>query len=363
MRLVSPLLKRVVYPALSQTGYLRRFAEGGSLCVVTYHGVRPVGYVSSDPMLDGSLVSAVHLRAQLRLLKTRYRVIEPAHFLAWLQGEQSLPSLAILLTCDDGLQNVLTDMVPILQDEGVRCLFFVTGASAGKTEVMLWYEQLYLALKAAPGGPITIDNVGIEAACDENSDRRAFWWQLVQELSASDPQARTSILEELYEKLGFGNEQIERLRANSSTLRRFFLLTLPGLQQLVGQGMSIGAHTLHHPLLARATDTCARAEIVQSRTALTDTLGREIWAFAYPFGNAGSFTARDVALAEAAQFQCAFTNVGGGFGANLPRFTLPRVHVTADMNLGEFEAQISGFCRTLRGARPLAVGAGGWTAA
>ncbi len=45
-------------------------------------------------------------------------------------------------------------------------------------------------------------------------------------------------------------------------------------------------------------------------------------------------------------------NVGGGFrgkiSAEINRFALPRVHVTADMTLAEFEAHISGFYRSLR---------------
>jgi hypothetical protein len=41
-------------------------------------------------------------------------------------------------------------------------------------------------------------------------------------------------------------------------------------------------------------------------------------------------------------------NTGGGFGATNYRFAIPRVHVTADMNLSEFEANISGFYRSLR---------------
>jgi hypothetical protein len=68
-------------------------------------------------------------------------------------------------------------------------------------------------------------------------------------------------------------------------------------------------------------------------------------------------------LAEQAGFRCAFMNVGGGFGAKINhwkinhpkvsgakinRFALPRVHVTADMSLFEFEAHISGFYRSLR---------------
>jgi hypothetical protein len=41
-------------------------------------------------------------------------------------------------------------------------------------------------------------------------------------------------------------------------------------------------------------------------------------------------------------------NSGGGLGAEMPRFALPRVHVTRTMNLGEFEAHVSGFYRSLR---------------
>jgi hypothetical protein len=41
-------------------------------------------------------------------------------------------------------------------------------------------------------------------------------------------------------------------------------------------------------------------------------------------------------------------NVGGGFGSGVGRFAIPRVHVTADMKLAEFEAHIAGFYRNLK---------------
>jgi len=53
-------------------------------------------------------------------------------------------------------------------------------------------------------------------------------------------------------------------------------------------------------------------------------------------------------LGEQAGFRCAFMNTGGGFGAKINRFAVPRVHVTADMSLFEFEAHISGCYRSLR---------------
>src|SRR6266849_2431251 len=141
---VSPILKRVVYPWLANSGYLRRRADGGAFCVLTYHGVLPAGYEVGDVEQDGSLVSAENLRSQLQLLKECYQIVSPDEVRDWITGGKELPERAVLLTCDDGLRNVLTDMTPILREEGLSCLFFVLGVSAAENPQMLWYEELYL---------------------------------------------------------------------------------------------------------------------------------------------------------------------------------------------------------------------------
>jgi peptidoglycan/xylan/chitin deacetylase (PgdA/CDA1 family) len=353
MRLVSPVLKRVVYPLLSSAGYFRRRARNGELCVITYHGVRPAGYASIDAALDGSLVAAQALREQLRLLKANYTVISPETFLDWLQGGTPLPERAVLLTCDDGLQNTLTDMLPVLQEQGVSCLFFVTGASAAVTPGMLWYEELHLMLREVPPGPVVIRDGDSAWSCASGANRQAFWWNLVRELSKRDAPARAAFLQNVRQTFGLGEDWIDRYRQDAAKFRRFFLLGVKDVQHLQAQAMSIGAHTLSHPMLSQVSENSARSEIVGSRTLLESVLAREVRAFAYPFGNAESVTERDLALAESAGFTCAFLNVGGGFGAELPRFAMPRVHVTADMALGEFEAHVSGFYRNLRGTQAI----------
>ena len=127
------------------------------------------------------------------------------------------------------------------------------------------------------------------------------------------------------------------------------------VRTLSDAGMTIGAHTMHHPILSQCSDECAEAEIAGSRRELQSAVGQEIWALAYPFGDAGSVTERELILAKSANFDCAFMNMGGGFGASLPTFALPLVHVTADMKLGEFEAHASGFYRSLhRSSNPVA---------
>ena len=73
MKLVSPLLKHVVYPGLSKGGFLQCAAAAGPM-VLTYHGVLPPGYKVVDPALDGNLVSTDSFREQLQLLKNRYQM-------------------------------------------------------------------------------------------------------------------------------------------------------------------------------------------------------------------------------------------------------------------------------------------------
>jgi peptidoglycan/xylan/chitin deacetylase (PgdA/CDA1 family) len=348
MKLVSPLLKHAVYPGLAQTGYLRRHAESG-LAVVTYHGVSPAGYRTTDPQLDGNLVTASSLRAQIRLLQKNYNVISPERFRGWCQEREELPPHAVLLTCDDGLQNNLSDMAAVLDECAVACMFFVTGASAGDAPATLWYEDLYLMFLAAPANiHFDLPDADVQVVASSLAQKRAQWGGLVHNLSRYDRETRREMLEQIREKLGLEENWQAPYIGTVAGARRFELLKAAQLKQLAAAGNSIGAHTSSHPMLSQLPENVARDEIVQSRGQLEKILGRPVWALAYPFGDPASVTAREERLAEQAGYQCAFVNAGGGFGAKIPHFAVPRVHVAADMSLAEFEAHVSGFYRLLR---------------
>jgi len=345
---VSPILKRVVYPWLANSGYFDRSVDGGSLCVVTYHGVLPDLYRVSDPQQDGSLVSAENFRGQLKLLKERYHVVSPEQVRDWLVGGKDLPERAVLLTCDDGLRIVLTDMVPILREEGLSCLFFMLGASASENSETLWYEELFLFLLGAPAGSYSFDSLGMSVEFGDRAQRRSVWWRLVKKLSQYDQALRISVIETSRIQFGMLGQWREGYRNNEVQRRRFSLLNVEEMRQLIRQGMSIGAHTLNHPILSQQPSELAWREISESRSVLENAIGKQVWALAYPFGDPASVTTREMQMAEQAGFQCAFMNIGGGFGAALPRFAIPRVHVTAEMSLSEFEAHVSGFYRDFR---------------
>ena len=347
---VSSVLRRVLYPAMSGARIFPRRVHAGEVCVVTYHGVLPAGWTPAPSPIEGTLISAEQFRRQLRFLKSRYNVIAPDAFRSWLKGETALPPRPVLLTCDDGLLNVLTDMLPILLEEGARCLFFVTAASIEDETECLWYEELYRMLEDAPGDAEVVVT-GQFPSKDSRAEKNlvAIWWSLVEELSNLNAEGRKKSLQSLRTQWRLPGGW--RISQDERSARRYKLLNRDELVQLSKQGMTIGAHTLSHPLLAKMQAELAEQEIRECKTRLESHLQHEVWALAYPFGHKGSANEREMAIAEQAGYACAFLNCGGGLlRRTTPRFALSRAHVTSHMSLPELDAHLSGFHHSLQTA-------------
>ena len=91
--------------------------------------------------------------------------------------------------------------------------------------------------------------------------------------------------------------------------------------------MTIGAHTVSHPILSRVSEDKARAEMAESKERLEAIIGRKVALFAYPNGKPGTdYTGVHVRLAREAGFEAACST---GWGAattgcdiyQIPRFT------------------------------------------
>jgi len=341
------LLKHVVYPGLSKAGYLRRVARSGP-AVLTYHGVLPAGYDVIDSGLDGNLVSTQLFREQLQFLKDHHNVISPEEFRMWCEGGHEMPPRSVLLTCDDGLRNSLFDMLPILQEFAMKCLFFVTGASFTHTPTMLWYEELFLMFLAAPESfTLELPEIGLRGGI-RRQEQHSQWWALVKTLSRYDMDHRRTLVDKIRMQLGLSERWDAEYSEDPVLSRRFLAMNVQELHQLTEAGMCIGAHTISHPLLSQSSAEVAWREISESKHTIEQVLEREAWAMAYPFGDSSSVSSREIQMAERADFQCAFVNVSEDFGTQTPRFALPRVHITAEMSLAEFDAHISGFHRSLQ---------------
>ena len=344
MRLVSPLLQRVVFPVLSRAGYFSRIGAPGP-AVVTYHGIFPAGYKPNSPSLDGHLVTAAMFRSHMALLKSKYNLISPQEFLNHLQGKQACPRRSVLLTCDDGLLNVLTEMLPIIREMDLQFLLFLTGASASESGSMLWYERLYLWLDQGKG-QARVQPPGAAAplvAVAGNSD--AQWRPLIRALSRFSTAQRETLLCEMRTQLGISETWESEYSQNEFLRRRFFVVNAGQARELARAGVTIGSHTMSHPMLSQMPEDVAYVEMTESRKRLESVLGMPVRSLAFPFGDSESAGTREAEMARRAGFQCAFVNAESGAGE---QFAVPRIHVSSRTSVAELDAHVSGFYRSLR---------------
>ena len=91
-------------------------------------------------------------------------------------------------------------------------------------------------------------------------------------------------------------------------------LTWNEVQQLAKSDMvSIGGHTITHPILPNCPSMIANREIVESKRMIEDRLGCEIKHFSYPNGD---FTEREMGMVKQAGYVTARRIDGGWYRPN-----------------------------------------------
>lgn len=221
------------------------------------------------------------------------------------------------ITFDDGYRDNVEHALPVLKRHGAPWTLFVTSDFAdGRGR--LWWLELEEAIRALDS--VTIAEPGLSVSLPTRS---------VEEKSAA--------YETIYWNLRGGAEDrlraviaglAERAGVDTQKLCTSLCLSWDELRQVAGESdLTIGAHTLSHPMLAKHTDDTSRREIVESRARIAAELGREIAHFAYPVGDPTSAGPREFEFARQAGFVTAVTTRPGHlFPAHAERLhALPRV--------------------------------------
>ena len=99
------------------------------------------------------------------------------------------------------------------------------------------------------------------------------------------------------------------------------------VRRLHAAGMTIGGHTVSHPILSRLDAARARREIGEGKAQLEAITGERIEVFAYPSGRpVRDYAAEHVDMVRACGFRSAVSTAwgvasGGSDPWQLPRFT------------------------------------------
>ena len=256
--------KRVLHAA----GHYRRALDARPLpgiAVLCYHAVL-ADDVDRDRVPFAPLhVGASEFASHCELLATLCQPLTMAEAMASWSGERAMPARAVLLTIDDGHQSLLAHALPALRRHRVPATVFACTGPIERGQ-SFWFDAVARSRgEAAVEWAKTLDHATWHTLCDE----------VAAPAAADDPVAP---------------------------------LTVNGLQALAADALvTIGAHTVSHPILARASRQVQRDEVVASLDTLAMWTSTRPQTFAYPNGRPGTdYTAESCAVLADTGIRAAF---------------------------------------------------------
>lgn len=314
----------LAFRAIAATGADRwgRGLAQGLGAILTLHHVRPAPAQGFAP--NGLLeITPDFLDQTLTLIRAEgYEIVTLDEALARL-AEPQPGRFFVALTFDDGYRDNLDHAWPVLAKHQAPWTLYVAPGFAERT-ARLWWLELEEAIRTLPRISLDLPDGRFEAPAGSDAEKQAAFERLYWRLRTGPEAILLTAISDLGRQAGI----------DPAALVERECLPVETLRSLAGApGVTIGAHTLNHPMLAKHPEEVARAEIVDSRAWLEQTLGLRIKHFAYPVGDPSSAGPREFALAKEAGFASAVTTRPGHLFAGhaehlhaLPRVSLNGLH-------------------------------------
>ena len=296
--------------------WLAPVARGAGI-VLMFHHVRPAAYGAFAPNRLLEITPDFFDTVLTMVREAGYDIIAQDALAQRLRAPGGRPFA--VLTFDDGYRDNAEFALPILRRHAAPATFFITtGFADGYGR--LWWLELEEAIRRLDRVLFTHDGRDFDLPARDDGEKQIAFETTYWRLRSGDEATLLAIIADLAAQAGI----------DSRALTRGLCMTWDEIATVAADPLiTIGAHTVSHPMLARHDDVTARYEIVQSRDRVAGELGINVEHFAYPVGDPGSAGPRDFALAQEAGFTTAVTtrpgHVFAGHAEHL--HALPRVSV------------------------------------
>jgi peptidoglycan/xylan/chitin deacetylase (PgdA/CDA1 family) len=300
-------------------GFLSPRGARARLAILIYHRVRP----QIDP-LHPFEVDRARFDWQMGLLARAFNVLPLEQAVQRLVAG-TLPPRAVCVTFDDGYLDNHDVALPVLSAWRIPATFFVsTGYLDGG---YMWNDVVLEIVEQAVSPALDLTPLGLGThPIGDVAARRRVGRFLLDQLKPLEPEKRLRTTERLLEVTG-------------TSPPRNIMMCPEHVRALANAGMTIGAHTVSHPVLSRVTLEAARQEIARGRERLEEIIGKRVSLFAYPHGRPGNDYRREhVDLVRDLGFEAAVSTAWGVATRATSRFELPRF-TPWDVTPGRFAAR------------------------
>jgi peptidoglycan/xylan/chitin deacetylase (PgdA/CDA1 family) len=268
---------------------------------------------------------------QVRYLKANFEVIAPHDIPYVLRVKRGRH---VLVTFDDGYADNYTAAFPILRSHNVPATFFVATGYIDDPRLPWWDEIAWMVRTSKRSGLAMPEFLPSSVVFDEPSRERVV--RLLLRTYKKLPNHRTrAFVQAIAEATGTG-------RPSSDLLEAYRLwMTWDMLREMHAAGMTIGGHTMHHPILASMTREDQDQEIRGCARRIVEELGVSMLTFAYPVGSHAAFNEDTRYCLRQAGVQTAFSYYRGFRKLSAwDDYDVPRIAVEQETTFAEFRASV-----------------------
>ncbi len=295
---------------------------GGVGVILTLHHVRPPRPDRFQPNRLLEITPRFLARVVALLRRSRLDLISLDEMHRRM-SERDFARRFVCLTFDDGYRDTLNFAYPILKDAGVPFAVYVASSFPDRLGEFWW-----LALEAVIANNdhigLVIDGRNQTFDCTSVAEKRALYDELYWWLRRRPTETET-------------RDIVRNLAAcyqvDIAAFCKELCMDWPELAQLAADPLvTIGAHTVNHPMLAKLPATAARAEMDLSRSVIEAALTARPAHLAYPFGDPTAAGPREFGIAAELGFATAVTTRPGVlFASHRQRLTaLPRISLNGE---------------------------------
>lgn len=297
---------------------------GGVGAVLTLHHVRPARPDAFQPnrllevtpqFLDNAIATLLRSGVEAVSLDEMHRRL----------AERDFRRRFVCFTLDDGYRDNKTFAYPIFKKHGVPFAIYIPTSFPDRLGE-LWWLVLEEVIANNKRVALMMDGKDQHFDCANARDKRQtfeaiYWWLR----SLATPEDMSLAVHDLAGRYGVDVPGI----CDELCMTWDEIGTLAADPQV-----TIGAHTVNHIMLAKATPAVVRREMQMSAAVIEAALGRRPAHFSYPVGDPTSAGPREFAIARELGFKTAVTTRPGVlFPEHADHFTaLPRLSLN-----GEFQ--------------------------
>ncbi|SNY51644.1 Polysaccharide deacetylase [Arsukibacterium tuosuense] len=304
----------MIHNALQLTGKL---LGRNKLSILIYHQV----LAEPDPMRPSEPTAAV-FDWHMRLLHDYFTPLTLDDALHHLQ-HNSLPANAVCVTFDDGYLNNLTVAQPILARYKIPATVYIATAFSHGSN--MWNDRVIYLFTDTDRQQLSLQ--GEQFKLGDWLHRRQLAEEWLRKLKYLPIAQRLAAVDKMYQE-------------NKAAEQAPLMMSPAQIKTLSERSVTIGAHSVNHPILGVLPEVEQYAEIFESKQQLEQWIGQPVKHFAYPNGFINrDFDEATVQLVKQAGFISAVTFEWGVSTSSSSLFKLNRF-TPWDVNSFRFHARL-----------------------